>query len=63
MHRVYAYGRFLPSSAERYRLFILPDDVDRERIGANVADGVLTVDLPKRLPETRTAEKRVIEIK
>lgn len=56
LRREFSYSRFQQS-------FILPDDVDRERIGANVADGVLTVDLPKRLPEARTAEKRVIEIK
>ncbi|MGI6232013.1 MAG: Hsp20/alpha crystallin family protein [Prevotella sp.] len=40
---------------------ILPDDVDRQKIGARVADGVLTVDLPKiRQEEQRVA--RNIEI-
>ena len=30
---------------------ILPDDVDKEKIGAKVADGVLTIDLPKIVKE------------
>jgi HSP20 family protein len=40
---------------------ILPDDVERQKIGARVADGVLTVELPKvRQEEQRVA--RNIEI-
>ena len=30
---------------------ILPDDVDKEKIGARVNDGVLTVELPKIVKE------------
>ncbi len=40
---------------------ILPDDVDKERIGAKVADGILTVDLPK-IEETKVKVARSIEI-
>lgn len=41
--------------------FTLPDDVDKEQISASVADGVLTVQLPKiGKPETKVS--RNIEI-
>ena len=40
LRREFAYGTF-------EQTLLLPDDVDRERIQARVADGVLTVTLPK----------------
>ncbi len=40
LRREFAYARF-------EQTLILPDDVDRQRIEARVADGVLTVTLPK----------------
>ena len=40
---------------------ILPDDVDKERIGAKVNDGILTIDLPK-IEETKVKVARAIEI-
>lgn len=40
LRREFAYGRY-------EQTLLLPDDVDREKISARVADGVLTVDLPK----------------
>lgn len=41
---------------------ILPDDVEQESIKANVTDGVLTVELPKRTPEQEAKANRIIEI-
>lgn len=41
--------------------FTLPDDVDKEKIQARVADGVLTVELPK-LGKPETKVSRRIEI-
>jgi HSP20 family protein len=43
------------------RAFRLPDDVDKEKIDASFAKGVLTVHLPKS-PQAQTAEK-VISVK
>jgi HSP20 family protein len=40
---------------------ILPDDVDRDKIAARVADGVLTVDLPKLSKDEKKA-MRAIEV-
>ncbi len=48
-HRVErSYGRF-------YRSFALPADVDASNVSANLSDGVLTVELPKR-EESRPKE-------
>ena len=41
------------------RTLTLPTDVDSEGVGASLADGVLTVTLPK----ARAVRKRVIEVK
>lgn len=49
-----SYGSFA-------RSFLLPDEVDSERIGAAFAKGVLTVTLPKR-PEAKVEPKK-IEVK
>lgn len=40
LRREFAYGSY-------EQTLILPDDVDKDMIAARVADGVLTVDLPK----------------
>lgn len=42
---------------------VLPDDVEKDRISANVADGVLTIELPKRTPEEKAKVNRVIEVR
>ena len=42
-----------------FRAFALSDEIDREKIGASVANGVLTV----RLPKAAAARRRRIEIK
>ncbi len=53
LRREFSYSKY-------EQTLILPDDVDREKIGARVADGVLTVTLPKVNHEeqkvTRTIE-------
>lgn len=56
LRREFSYTKF-------QQTLILPDDVVRERISANVADGVLTIELPKRTPEDKAKVSRVIEIK
>lgn len=44
LRREFAYSKF-------EQTLILPDDVDKEKIQARVADGVLTVTLPKQSVE------------
>lgn len=47
----FAFGKY-------EQTLILPDDVDKARIEASVADGVLTVKLPKLVkPETQVARR------
>ena len=41
---------------------ILPDDVDKDKIAANVADGVLTIELPKVEQNVQKAARQ-IEVK
>ena len=42
--------------------FVLPEDVEKDKISANVTDGVLTIELPKRTPEEKAKINSVIEI-
>ena len=44
LRREFSYSKF-------EQTLLLPDDVDKEKIAASVADGVLTVDLPKIVKE------------
>lgn len=44
LRREFSYSKY-------EQTLILPDDVDKEKIGAKVADGVLTIDLPKIVKE------------
>lgn len=42
---------------------IIPDDVEKEKINASVNDGVLTIDLPKKMNEEKAQASKVIEVK
>ena len=55
LRREFSYSKFQQS-------LVLPDDVEKERISANVVDGVLTINLPKCTPEEKAKNNRVIEI-
>lgn len=55
LRREFSYSKFEQS-------LVLPDDVEKEKISANVTDGVLTIDLPKRTPEEKAKVNKVIEI-
>lgn len=50
------------SYAKYQQTLILPEDVDREAIGAKVEHGVLTVELPKLQPKEKANISRKIEI-
>ena len=50
------------SQTQFQQALVLPDDVDKDKINANVSDGVLTIELPKRTPEEKAKVNRVIEI-
>lgn len=51
------YVSFCPG--QYFRAFALSDEVDRDKVNASVANGVLTV----RLPKAETAKSRQIDIK
>ena len=55
LRREFSYTKFEQS-------FVLPDNVDKEKIAANVNDGVLTITLPKETPEQKAKVNRSIEI-
>ena len=55
LRREFSYSKF-------QQALILPDDVEKDRISANVENGVLTIELPKRTPEERAKASRIIEI-
>lgn len=56
LRREFAYGNYEQS-------YTLPDDVNREGIGASVADGILTITIPKITPEQEAKVLRNIEVK
>lgn len=55
LRREFSYSKF-------QQALILPDDVEKDKINANVTDGVLTIELPKHTPEEKAKINRVIEI-
>ncbi len=42
--------------------YILPDEVDKEHISARVEDGILSIELPKLMPQPEKKFDRVIEV-
>lgn len=55
LRREFSYSKFQQTMA-------LPDDVDREQISASVKDGILTIDLRKKVQNPHANEPRVINI-
>ena len=55
LRREFSYTKFQQS-------LYLPDNGDKEKITANVANGVLTIELPKYSQEEKAKINRVIEI-
>ena len=55
LRREFSYSKF-------EQAFVLPDDVEKDKINAGVNDGVLTIELPKRTAEEKAKVNRVIEI-
>ncbi|MBP3228503.1 MAG: Hsp20/alpha crystallin family protein [Bacteroidaceae bacterium] len=55
LRREFSYTKF-------QQTLILPEDIEKDNIAARVADGVLTVTLPKLQPAEKTPLKRHIEV-
>ena len=55
LRREFSYYKF-------EQALVLPDDVEKEKISANVNDGVLSIVLPKQTAEEKAKVNRVIEI-
>ena len=55
LRREFSYSKF-------QQTMILPNDVEKDKITAQVEDGVLTVDIPKRNEEASKIQK-CIEVK
>ena len=59
-------GRYLRrecSYSKFQQTMILPDDVDKEKISAQVENGVLNIDLPKFSEQEKEKAKRFIDVK
>ncbi len=52
LHREFSYAKF-------EQTLILPDDVNKEKISASVADGVLTIQLPKMQQEEQKIARQI----
>lgn len=52
LRREFSYAKF-------EQTLILPDDVDKEKISAKVADGVLTIGLPKMTQEEQKVARQI----
>ena len=55
LRREFSYSQF-------QRTMVLPDDIDKEKISAEVKNGVLTVDIPT-VKEKKTLKEKLISIK
>ncbi|MDY3267115.1 MAG: Hsp20/alpha crystallin family protein [Phocaeicola sp.] len=55
LRREFSYTKF-------HQSLYLPENVDKDKISANVTDGVLNIILPKYTPEEKAKVNRVIEI-
>lgn len=60
-HETYLRREFAYSNYEQS--YTLPDDVDRNKIAANVSDGILTITIPKVTPEQESKVLKNIEVK
>ena len=56
LRREFTYGNYEQS-------YTLPDDVERDKISASVADGILTIVIPKTTPEREAKVMKNIEVK
>ena len=56
LRREFSYSKF-------QQTMILPDDVDKEKISAQVENGVLNIDLPKFSEKEKEKAKRFIDVK
>ena len=56
LRREFTYGNYEQS-------YTLPDDVERDKISASVADGILTIVIPKTTPEQEAKVIKNIEVK
>ena len=56
LRREFSYSKF-------QQTMILPDDVDKEKISAQVENGVLNIDLPKLSEQEKEKAKRFIDVK
>ena len=56
LRREFSYSKF-------QQTMILPDDVDKEKISAQVENGVLNINLPKFTEQEKEKAKRFIDVK
>ena len=56
LRREFSYGNYEQS-------YTLPEDVDHEKISASVANGILTIVIPKTTPEQEAKVLKNIEVK
>ncbi len=56
LRREFSYSKF-------QQTMILPDDVDKEKIGAQVNNGVLNITLPKFTEQEKEKAKKYIDVK
>ena len=56
LRREFSYTKF-------QQTLILPEDVVKDNINASMCDGVLCIELPRKSPEPKNSNTKVIEIK